>query len=78
MIVSDNEPQFVSGEFKQFCCSRGIQHTTIAPYHPWSNGEAERPVETFKESIDKADPKTVSQLLDAVIDFLGKYQTTRY
>ena len=74
MIVSDNGPQFVSEEFKQFCSSRGIQHNTIAPYHPRSNGEAERLVETFKQSIDKANPKTAAQLQDAVvIEFLAKY-----
>ena len=76
MIVSDNGPQFVSEEFKQFCTSRGIQHNTIAPYHPRSNGEAERLVETFKQSIDKANPKTASQLQDAVIEFLAKYRST--
>jgi len=76
MIVSNNGPQFVSEEFEQFCNSRGIQHNAIAPYHPRSNGEAERPVETFKKSIDKANPKTASQLLDAVIDFVAKYQST--
>ena len=67
MIVSDNDPQFVSDEFHKFCSSRGIQHNTIAPYHPRSNGEAERLVETFKRSIDKANPKTASQLQDTVI-----------
>ena len=76
MIASDNGPQFVSEEFKRFCCARGIQHNTIAPYHPRSNGEAERLVETFKQSIDKANPKTASQLQDAVIDFLAKYRST--
>ena len=47
MIISDNGPQFVSKEFKQFCSSRGIQHNNIAPHHPCSNSEAEQLVETF-------------------------------
>ena len=62
MIISDNGPQFVSEEFKPFSSSRGIQHNTVAPHHPRSNGEAERLVETFKQSIDKANPKTATQL----------------
>ena len=40
IIISDNGPQFVSEDFKQFCNSKGIHHNTIAPYHPHSNGEA--------------------------------------
>ena len=72
-IVTDNGPQFVSEEFKQFCTSRHIQHTTIAVYHHRSNGEAKWLVETFKQSIDKANLKTASQLQDAVIEFLAKY-----
>ena len=73
MIISDNGLQFVLEEFKQFCSSRDTQHNTIAPYHPCSNGEVEQLVETFKQSIDKVNLKTASQLQDAVIEFLAKY-----
>ena len=75
-IITDNGPQFVSKEFEVFCQLRGIQHTTTAPYHPRSNGEAERLVETFKLGINKANPKTATQLEDAVVDFLAKYRST--
>jgi len=77
MIISDNSPNLCQKNLDSFVCSpRGIQHNTIAPYHPRSNGEAERLVEIFKQSIDKANPKTASQLQDAVIDFLARYQST--
>ena len=75
-IITDNGPQFISEEFESFCQLRGIQHNTIAPYHPRSNGEAERLVETFKLSINKADPKTPTQLEGSVLDFLAKYRST--
>ena len=72
-IITDNGPQFISEEFESFC---QLRHNTIAPYHPRSNGEAERLVETFKLSINKADPKTPTQLESSVLDFLAKYRST--
>jgi len=50
-IVTDNVLQFIVQEFKQFCLGNGIKYTLIAPYHPSSNGEAERFVQTFKTAI---------------------------
>ena len=56
-------------------CPRSLNNS-IAPYHPYSNGESGWLMETFKQSIDKANPKTASQLQDAVIEFLAKYRST--
>ena len=50
-IVSDNDPQFTSDEFKWFCKSNGIRHITSAPYHPSTNGAIERTVQTMKKSL---------------------------
>ena len=52
-IVSDNGPTFISAEFKQFLQKNGIQHSMPPPYHPASNGLAERAVKTFKSGVKK-------------------------
>lgn len=52
-IVSDNGTQFHSELFKRMCEEGGIVHVTTAPYHPQSNDQAERFVDTLKHGIKK-------------------------
>ena len=53
-LVSDNRSLFTSGKFRDFCETYQTEHTTIAPYHPRSNGPAERFVDTLKRALKKA------------------------
>ena len=57
-LVTDNAPSFTSKEFKLWCQSRGITHLTGAPYHPATNGTAERMVQSFKKSVRKSSLAT--------------------
>ena len=49
-LVSDNGPQLTSEDFSLFLQSNGIQHLCKAPYHPATNGIAERFFQTFKST----------------------------
>lgn len=52
-IVTDNGPPFGSLEFTQFGEMNGIKMTRTPPYHPQSNGLAERAVQTVKKVFKK-------------------------
>ena len=78
-LVSDNGPQFTSNEFQLFLNSCGILHIKTAPYHPATNGEAERFVSTFKNFVKKFDNNSslsLSQLDKAILNFLLTYRCT--
>lgn len=55
-IVSDNGTQFTSKLFEEFCAINNITHLRTAPYHPQSNGQAERFVDTVKRALKKMSP----------------------
>ena len=71
-IVSDNATTFSSAEFQLWCHQRGIKHLTGAPYHPATNGAAERMVQSFKQSLKKSKlpPRPALQ------EFLMQYRRT--
>ena len=52
-IVSDNGSNFTSNEFEEFMKKNSIKHIKVAPYHPASNGQAERAVRAFTEGFKK-------------------------
>ena len=52
LFVTDNSNQFTSSEFQSFMKSNGIKHVCSSPYHPSTNGLAERAVQSFKKVLD--------------------------
>lgn len=75
VIVSDNGPQFVSEEFHLFLTQNGIKHITSAPYHPRTNGQAERLVQVFKQAM-KSAKESCGSIQQKLSTFLFRYRTT--
>lgn len=80
-IVSDNGPQFTSEDFHKFTSQNGIKHTRVPPYHPASNGAAERSVQIVKKALVKqmldGDPrKRQLSLQHKLANFLITYRNT--
>ncbi|MCC6928752.1 MAG: transposase, partial [Gemmatimonadaceae bacterium] len=47
-IISDNGPQFIARDFKEFVRLAGMTHVRTSPYYPQSNGKLERWHQTLK------------------------------
>ena len=47
-IISDNGPQFIAKDFKEFIRICGMTHVRTSPYYPQSNGKIERWHKTLK------------------------------
>jgi Integrase core domain len=56
-IISNNGPQVIAKDFKEFIRLTGMTHVRTSPYYPQSNGKIERWHKTLKEdSIRPASP----------------------
>ena len=74
-LVSDNGPQFTSTEFAEFLKGNQIKHIRSAPYHPASNGLAERFVRTMKRTL-KSSVKERKSIHHRLVEFLFEYRAT--
>ncbi len=63
-IITDNGPQFIAKDFKEFIRICGMTHVKTSPYYPQSNGKIERRRRSLKE--DCIRPGTPLCLDDAI------------
>ena len=53
-------PPFTAAEFENFCKMNGIHHLRTPPFHPASNGAAERAVALIKAGLSKLATDTIT------------------
>ena len=74
-LVCDNGPQFTSSEFAIFLKKNGVKLIRSTPYHPSSNGAAQRFVQTFKRAM-KTNQFHDVPFEHRLMNFLFMYRST--
>lgn len=72
-LVTDNGTQFTSADFQEFCETFQVKHIKSLPYHPRSNRQVERFVDTLKRALRKAYDVPTEKALQ---QFLQVYRIT--
>lgn len=77
-IISDNGPQFIARDFRDFIRLSGMTHVRTAPYYPQSNGKLERWNQTLKVTTIRPDaPTSLEEARCQVTVFVTQYNTQR-
>ena len=77
-IISDNGPQFIAKDFKEFIRISGMDHVRTSPYYPQSNGKIERWHQSLKrECIRPKCPLCLEDAREIVDGFVKHYNTKR-
>ena len=77
-IISDNGPQFIAKDFKEFIRWAGMTHVRTAPYYPQSNGKLERWHQTLKvTTIRPTPPASLDDARRMVAAFVTYYNHER-
>lgn len=77
-IISDNGPQFIAKEFKQFVRACGLTHVRTSPYYPQSNGKLERWHGSLKrECVRPAGLESLEEARRKVAAYVKHYNEVR-
>ena len=77
-IISDNGPQFIAKDFKEFIRLAGMTHVRTSPYYPQSNGKLERWHQTLKvTTIRPKAPDSLDAARRMVAAFVEYYNHHR-
>jgi putative transposase len=77
-IISDNGPQFIAKDFKEFIRMSGMTHVRTAPYYPQSNGKIERWNQSIKsECIRPGVPLSLEDAGRLIVQYVQVYNEQR-
>jgi len=77
-IISDNGPQFIAKDFKEFIRVCGMTHVRTSPYYPQSNGKLERYHRTIKgDCIRPGTPLSLEDARRLVAGYVEHYNEVR-
>ena len=77
-IISDNGPQFIAKDFKEFIRISGMTHVRTSPYYPQSNGKLERWHKTLKgECVRPGSPLSLQEARELVEKYIQHYNEKR-
>jgi len=77
-VISDNGPQFIAKDFKEYIRVTGMSHVRTSPYYPQSNGKIERWHQTMKkEVIRKKVPLSLQEAIEQMRRFVLHYNEKR-
>jgi hypothetical protein len=77
-IISDNGPQFIAKDFKEYIRLSGMTHVRTSPYYPQSNGKLERFHGTIKsECIRPSTPQSLEEARQIVGRYVERYNNVR-
>jgi transposase InsO family protein len=77
-IITDNGPQFIARDFKEFIRLCGMTHVRTSPYYPQSNGKLERYHKTLKnECVRPHVPLSLEDARRVVARWVLHYNTVR-
>ena len=77
-IISDNGPQFIAKDFKEFIRVSGMTHVRTSPYYPQSNGKIERWHKSLKgECIRPGTPLSLEDARRLADGYVEHYNDVR-
>ena len=78
-IISDNGPQFIARDFKDFIRLSGLSHVRTSPYYPQSNGKLERYHRTIKsDCIRPSQLDSIEQVKELIANYVEHYNYASY